>query len=443
MLETIREYAAEKLGESGAAEEARRRHLDWFRALAENNTLEARTGKREDCFERLEADHGNLRAAVAHAQVLDDSRAELALVTALWEFWAARGYLNEGRRLLEGALQRSAEQPVRARLGLCLLRAMTGKTFSDVLAELEGIATEAEGTDDRYTQVQTLISIGTARLTVGGTADAEPCFQEAIARSRGDYPGLEGEAVGWLLISALYGPLPADRGIARCKEAHAQARGNRTVQAFALVERAALEAMRGEFETARRLLAEGREVFRELDLNVFGANTAQEGYFVEMLAGNPEGAVAELRAAYDLLAEMGEQGFLSTIAGYLAHACYAVGDLEEADRSAQLSADVAAADDLISQGLWRSAHAKLLARRGEFEAAARSAHEALASTERQDDINTRAERLADLAEVLRLAGRREDAAETLREALSLYEQKGNLVAAERTRALLGTTYRAP
>ena len=114
----------------------------------------------------------------------------------------------------------------------------------------------------------------------------------------------------------LNGPLPADQGIARCQDALKRADGNGMVEAFALVERAALEAMRGEFDTARTLLADGRAIFRELDLNVFGANTSQEAFFVEMLAGNPEGAAAELRATYDLLEEMGERGFLSTIAGY-------------------------------------------------------------------------------------------------------------------------------
>jgi predicted ATPase len=443
MLETIREYAAEELQRSGEAETQRRCHFEWFLVLAETTDLGSRMGDREKCYERLEAEHDNLRAALAAARELREESAELRLATALWEFWVARGHLSEGRRLIEAALEQSADQPSRTRLGRCYLRQMTGEPFEDVLAEAEQVAVVVERENDRYTHAQTLSLIGLLQLALGSAADAEQQLQEAIELSGGDYPAVEGEAIGWLLISALYGPLPTDRGIARCREAYEQARGNRTVQAFALVERAALEAMRGEFDVARQLLAEGRDVFRELDLNVFGTNTAQEAYFIEMLAGDPDAAVADLRAAYDLLAEMGEQGFLSTIAGYLAHACYAAGDLQEAERFAGLSAAAAAVDDHISQCLWRSARAKLLARGGNVDQALRYANEALELVRGTDDINTRADRLSDLAEVLRLAAPSEETMAPLQEALSLYQQKGNLVAAERTRGVLGTLQRAP
>src|SRR5262249_43165049 len=155
------------------------------------------------------------------------------------------------------------------------------------------------------------------------------------------------------------------------------AEGNRTVQAFALVERAALEAMRGDFDTARGLLAEGRGVLSELGLNVFAANTAQEGYFVEMLAGDPEAGVADLSAAGEVLADMGERGFLSSVAGYLAHASYATGDLAGAARSADLSVQAASVDDYQAQALWRSVLAKLLARDGDLDMALRHAGEAV------------------------------------------------------------------
>lgn len=84
--------------------------------------------------------------------------------------------------------------------------------------------------------------------------------------------------------------------------------------------------------------------------------------------------------------------------------------------------------------LWRQAHAKLLARRGEVEARERLAREAVALAEETDMLNPHAGALGDLAEVLTLAGR--DPRAELEQALSLYERKGNLVSAEGTRSKL-------
>jgi tetratricopeptide (TPR) repeat protein len=84
--------------------------------------------------------------------------------------------------------------------------------------------------------------------------------------------------------------------------------------------------------------------------------------------------------------------------------------------------------------VWRTARAKILARRGELEAAEALAREAVRIGEPSDLIGTRAEALCDLAEVLALEGRREDALAALDEGSQLYERKGNLTALARARA---------
>jgi tetratricopeptide (TPR) repeat protein len=134
--------------------------------------------------------------------------------------------------------------------------------------------------------------------------------------------------------------------------------------------------------------------------------------------------------------EIGERSFASTAAAILAQTLYQLGRLDEADEWASRSAQLGASDDAITQILWRQVRAKVLARRGEHGEAERLAREAVAIGERTDLLNSIADAYADLGEVLSLAGRGDEAATAREQALARYERKGNLVMAERTRALL-------
>jgi predicted ATPase len=109
MLETIREFAVERLDETGDAEDVRRRRAAYFLELGELAKPELRAAGASVWFDRLEAEHDNLRAVLDDA--LDHGRAEFALRLggAVWLFWLARGFWSEGRRWLESALAGGAE----------------------------------------------------------------------------------------------------------------------------------------------------------------------------------------------------------------------------------------------------------------------------------------------------------------------------------------------
>jgi len=100
------------------------------------------------------------------------------------------------------------------------------------------------------------------------------------------------------------------------------------------------------------------------------------------------------------------------------------------------AADVPSRYDLVTQMLWRQAKALVLARRGEHDAAARLAQEALAIGGQTQSLTEQADAYWDLAEALLLAGRPDEVAEALRQALDRYQRKENLVMAERTRRKL-------
>jgi len=307
--------------------------------------------------------------------------------------------------------------------------------FESVLADARRVLEACERLGDDYSLAQAWNLVG---LVEGSGLGRYGAAEESWARGleyaeRGGYAAVKGEIMGWLMIMAIFGPLPADKGIERCVGFFEQA-DDEKVRAFAQVERAVLEAMRGEFDLARELLADGHRTFQSLGLNVWAANNAQEGYLVEMLAGNPAGAEEMLRASFDELERMGDRGFNSTIAGMLANALEAQELDEDAIRFSRESERLAPADDSYSQALWRTARAKVLVRRGQVEQAEALAEQAVDILP-PEMVMARGHAHLDLAVVLHRAGRKEARAAAT-EAARLFEAKGNLVALAEARRFL-------
>ena len=104
MLETVHEFAREKLEESAEAEQIKRAHAQYFLTLAEEAPPELRSPDQLEWLERLEAEHDNMRAALSWALGRKEVEVSLRLGGALGWFWSVRGYHSEGRRWLEAAL---------------------------------------------------------------------------------------------------------------------------------------------------------------------------------------------------------------------------------------------------------------------------------------------------------------------------------------------------
>ena len=144
MLQTIREYAAERLRESSEADELGRRHADHFTALAESALPELFDRDAATWLAVLEADLDNLRAALTFARDSGDGELFLRLAGAIGRrFWSLRGDLREGRDWLEQALAAS-ETPAEARM-----LALIGLTnIVDELGDLETAERSAEAVLD-------------------------------------------------------------------------------------------------------------------------------------------------------------------------------------------------------------------------------------------------------------------------------------------------------
>jgi predicted ATPase len=123
LLETIRQYAAERLEEAGEREAFERRHRDWYVELAESDPTPVGDLPARDRLRRLDLERDNLRAALATA-LADDPLLALRLVATLWRFWLMRGYLAEGYRWLAASLAAAPEHTAdraRALLATCLV----------------------------------------------------------------------------------------------------------------------------------------------------------------------------------------------------------------------------------------------------------------------------------------------------------------------------------
>ena len=193
--------------------------------------------------------------------------------------------------------------------------------------------------------------------------------------------------------------------------------------------------MLGEFDKARASVAEARAWARELGQHLLAAGVSMQAADVELRAGDAEHALELATEGVAQLDELGERGWLSTVAGYGAEAAYRLGRDDEAWRLTETAEKAGAADDVVTQMLIRQVRAKLLARRGELDAAQRLAREAVALGDPTDSLPEKASSRYDLAVVLIAADRREDALEALDEARALYEEKGHISGIARVDAL--------
>jgi tetratricopeptide (TPR) repeat protein len=307
----------------------------------------------------------------------------------------------------------------------------------EALSEAKQVLRVFEELGDERGQAHAWFSLASHHRTRGQYADARNACERALAHATaaGDEP-LQARVRPSIGFSLLRGAAPLDEVVPYMQslldQADAKALGGRL-----LVQLAHAHAMRGQFELARRLIAEQVAAHEDLGNTHMAAVAAAEWFgIIEMLAGEPAAAERHLRRGYGALEESGMTVSLSTVAGMLANAIYLQGRYEETERYTRIGEETAARDDYASQILWRSARARAFARKGRLADGEQLAREAVTLAEATDDIDFHGDALMALAEVLRLADRPGEAVSVIQEALRLYEQKGNLVSADKARSLL-------
>lgn len=333
--------------------------------------------------------------------------------------------------------QRSLQaRALTARMFLELTVAPAGRV-EEIGSEANDLLHEIEGLGDDLALARLWFLLSQVQMIKARAADCRVALERTVhhAARAGDL-ATEYEAYSWLTIALLYGPAPADEGAKICAEVIDKSGADRRVASLAQVALGALRAMQGEIGEGRQLCAEARARLRDLGHLLTHAHTAQSAALIELLAGDPSAAERVLSSSYAVLERGGEKGFSSSHAAMLAHACYLQGRYDDAERYALLSENVAGDEDITAHVEARAVRAKVMARRGELAVAAVMAREASELAQTSDFLQMTGLTLCDEAEVLALAGNHEGAAALRRQALLLFEQKGDVVDARRTAALL-------
>jgi predicted ATPase/DNA-binding NarL/FixJ family response regulator len=197
MLETVREYGLERLAASGEAATTEDAHGAVFLALAEQAEPELVGANQAVWLDRLEAEHDNLRAALARVLARGDGAGALRLAGALGRFWRTRGYLAEGSVWLERALAAGEGAPAayraKALIAAGVLSRMRGDIGNTLRMLNEGAALARASGDDQLT-AGTLIELGTAtHVASGDPGQTEALWNEALAlyRRAGDRLGVD------------------------------------------------------------------------------------------------------------------------------------------------------------------------------------------------------------------------------------------------------------
>jgi predicted ATPase len=187
MLDTIREYALERLADSGEEAIVRRQHATYFLALAEQAAAELKGPRRTTWLNRLEDEHDNLRAALRWAKEQREVRIGLRLAVALEQFWELRSYLSEGARWLAELLAITEDEE--PQLKAAALRIAGNRTFAfDIASAAElterSLALYRQLADERGA-AEALHQRGLVAFYQADYGLAADCLAESLALARG------------------------------------------------------------------------------------------------------------------------------------------------------------------------------------------------------------------------------------------------------------------
>jgi predicted ATPase/DNA-binding SARP family transcriptional activator/TolA-binding protein len=299
LLETVREYAVEKLQESGETERIKARHRDWFLALAEVAEPQLRGSEQQEWLDRLEREHDNLRTALAWcAEEEAGVEAGLRLAGALGPFWNTRGHLTEGRNHLQRALERRGVQPYKQMRAQALRWAGSMARYQ---GDYERARALIEESLDLCNEMQDSSGIAQATGILG-----------ALAVQQSDYDR-------------------ARRLLEECLDFYRklESRGGIT---FALMNLGNVLRRQGDYEQARHLYEETLRLSKESGDKYYLSQTLHNLAVLAAEQGDHEQARRQYEEAETLFRELGDRYCLAQTQYNLGNLAYTRGDYNQSHR---------------------------------------------------------------------------------------------------------------
>jgi predicted ATPase/class 3 adenylate cyclase len=263
MLETIREYASERLASSPKADELRRRHAAHFLALAEEAEPHLPAYRRE-WLDRLDREHDNLRAALDQLEAAGETELAFRLAGALSRFWLMKGHVVEGRRRLERLL-RSDSRPTLARGKALNGASMLGVDGAAGRLHAEEALVLHRELGDAWGTAQSQLMLGSS-VAAENMARAQQLYEEsarAFEHLGDEHSALTAyRGLAWACIS-LGDP---ERGRALHEEnlRRARALSNERIEAITLGALAMLALQEGRVEDVVPMLKESHRLHRKI-----------------------------------------------------------------------------------------------------------------------------------------------------------------------------------
>jgi predicted ATPase/transcriptional regulator with XRE-family HTH domain len=320
LLETVRQYAEERLQSSGEAEALHRRHALYFLNLAEQ-AAPALTGPRQiEWLARLALEHENMRAALRWSQQGGEIELGLRLAGALWRFWYVRGYLGEGRQWLEAllALAESGAGPIAARVRA---RACAG---AGILASIQGDSDRAttllqrslrlwREQGDQQGIAGSLRSLANVAYYRGGYDEAVPLYRESLAlyRTLQDREGIARTLNNLGTIAEMQGSYREAATLLEESLSLARALGGQQDMANALFNLGSVLARLGNTEQAIGLLEESLVLYQELGDRLGTVFALQRLGEEATRRGDGEHAMALHRQSLTLARDLGQKEFIA------------------------------------------------------------------------------------------------------------------------------------
>jgi tetratricopeptide (TPR) repeat protein len=271
MLETIREYAREKLGMEVEGSRYSRRHQDYFVALAEETKPKLIGPEQVHWFEVLETEHDNLRRALRFCLEEEEGIAEgLRLGAALQQFWKIRGHWSEGREQLSALLGHPlAQERTKARADALHSAGSLAKNQCDCTSARsqheESLAIRRE-LGDRQGIANSILHLGIVAGVQGDYAEARSLYQESlgIQRELGDRPGMSVSLNNLGIVACYEGDYASAQSIFQEFLGIQRELGNKWGIAGALNNLGNMAVRQGDYAAARSLWEESLSIYREV-----------------------------------------------------------------------------------------------------------------------------------------------------------------------------------